>query len=106
MQRFAEILGREASVPEPLDDVANQYCATKFRRHNHNREGLSKCVEVMLKRDSNADAELVVTPLQLISQVTSLPVWRESQYSEKTNRYLDFRAIELCSRFDKGGGSI
>jgi hypothetical protein len=75
---LAQVLDREASVLEPLDGVADQYCAKKLRGHNHNRafeeasEGLLKCVEAMLKRDRNADAEWVVMPrfpLQLVSAV-------------------------------------
>lgn len=60
---LAEVLDKEASLQEPLDEIADQYCARKVDRHNHNkafeevREGLLKCVEAMLKRDRNADVE-------------------------------------------------
>ncbi len=75
---LAEVLDKEASLQEPLDGIADQYCARKVDRHNHNkafeeaREGLLKCVEAMLKRDRNADAEWTVIPrlpLQLVSAV-------------------------------------
>ncbi len=75
---LAEVLDKEASLLEPLDGIADQYCARKVHRHNHNkafeeaREGLLKCVEAMLKRDRNADAEWTVIPrlsLQLVSAV-------------------------------------
>ena len=71
---FTEILNREVSVPEPLDDIANQYYATKSRRHNYKREALWKCVKVVLKRDSNTDAKWMVTPLQLISEEENLRI--------------------------------
>jgi hypothetical protein len=75
---LAEVLDKEASLLEPLDGIADQYCARKLHGHNHNRafeeakEGLLKCVEAILKRDRNADAEWVVmprVPLQLVSEV-------------------------------------
>ena len=75
---LAKILDKEASLQEPLDGIADQYWARKVDRHNHNRafeearEGLLKCVEAMLKRDRNADAEWMVIPrlpLQLVSAV-------------------------------------
>ncbi len=75
---LAEILDKEASLLEPLDGVADQYCVKKIHGYNHNkafeeaREGLLKCVEAMLKRDRNADSDWVVTPrlpLQLVSAV-------------------------------------
>ncbi len=43
---LAEVLDKEASLLEPLDGIADQYCTRKFHRHNHNkafeeaREGL------------------------------------------------------------------
>jgi len=63
-----EVLDKEASLLESLDGIADQYCARKVYRHNHNkafeeaREGLLKCVEAMLRRDRNADAEWTVVP--------------------------------------------
>ena len=50
MRLFTEILDKEALVPGPLEDVVNQYCAIRFRRYNHNREGLLKCEKVMILR--------------------------------------------------------
>ena len=73
---LVEVLDKEASLLEPLDGVADQYCARKLDGHNHNRafeearKGFLKCVEAMLKRDRNADAEWMViprSPLQLVS---------------------------------------
>jgi hypothetical protein len=64
---LAEVLDKEASLLEPLDGVVDQYCARKLHGHNHNRafeearEGLLQCVEAMLKRDRNADAEITST---------------------------------------------
>ncbi len=75
---LAEVLNKEASLLEPLDSIADQYCTRKVHRHNHNkafeeaREGLLKCVEVMLKKDRNTDADWTViprSPLQLVSAV-------------------------------------
>lgn len=75
---LTQVLNKEASVLEPLNGAADQYCAKKLREHNHNKafeeatEGFLKCVEAMLKRDRNADAEWVVMPrfpLQLVSAV-------------------------------------
>ena len=75
---LAEVLDKEVSLLESLDGIADQYCARKVDRHNHNkafegaREGLLKCVEAMLKRDKNAGAEWTVIPrlpLQLVSAV-------------------------------------
>jgi len=73
-----EVLDKEALLLEPLDGIIDQYYTRKVHRHNHNkafkeaREGLLKCVEVILKRDRNADAEWTVIPrlpLQLVSAV-------------------------------------
>lgn len=73
---LVKVLDKEASLLEPLDGVADQYCARKLDGHNHNkafeeaREGFLKCVEAMLRRDRNADAEWMVIPrlpLQLVS---------------------------------------
>jgi len=75
---LAKILDKEASLLEPLDGIANQYCARKVDRHNHNKafekakEDLLKCVEAMLKRDRNVDVEWTIIsrfPLQLVSAV-------------------------------------
>ena len=75
---LAVILDKEASLLEPLDGIADQYCTKKVHRQNHNkafeeaRESLLKCVETMLKRDRNADAKWTVIPrlsLQLVSAV-------------------------------------
>ncbi len=75
---LTEVLNKEVLLQEPLDRITDQYCARKVDRHNHNkafeeaREGLLKCVEAMLKRDRNADAEWTVIPrlpLQLVSAV-------------------------------------
>ncbi len=75
---LAEVLDKEASLLEPLDGIVDQYCTRKVHRHNHNkafeeaREGLLKCVEAMLKKDRNADADWTViprSPLQLVSAV-------------------------------------
>lgn len=65
---LVKVLDKEASLLEPLDGVADQYCARKLDGHNHNkayeeaRERFLKCVEAMLKRDRNADAEWMVIP--------------------------------------------
>ena len=70
---LTEVLDKEVSLLEPLDGIADQYCARKVDRHNHNkafeeaREGLLKCVEAMLKRDRNADAEWTVIPRLITS---------------------------------------
>ena len=75
---LAKILDKEASLLKSLDGIAYQYCIEKVHRHNHNKafeeakESLLKCVEAMLKRDRNADAEWTVIsrlPLQLVSAV-------------------------------------
>lgn len=75
---LTEVLDKDASLLEPLDGVADQYCARKLLGQDHNkafedaREGLLKSVEAMLKRDRNADAEWTVIPrlpLQLVSAV-------------------------------------
>ncbi len=75
---LTEVLNKEVLLQEPLDRIADQYYARKVDRHNHNkafeeaREGLLKCVEVILKRDRNADTEWTVIPrlpLQLVSAV-------------------------------------
>jgi len=66
VQLLMEVLDKEASLLQPLDGVADQYCAGKLHEHDHNsafkeaREGLLKCVETMLKSDRNDDAEWVV----------------------------------------------
>ncbi len=75
---LAEVLNKEALLLESLDSITDQYYARKVYRHNHNkafeeaREGLLKCVEAILKRDKNADAEWTVIPrlpLQLVSAI-------------------------------------
>ena len=69
---LTEVLDKEASLLESLDGIADQYCARKVDRHNHNKafeeakEGFLKCVEAMLKRDRNADAEWTVIPRLLL----------------------------------------
>lgn len=73
---LAAVLDKEVPLLEPLDGVADQYCANKVYGHNHNAafegatEGLKKCVEAMLSGDGNADSEWTVIPsssLQLVS---------------------------------------
>jgi len=65
---LAEILDKDASILEPLDGFADQYCARKLQGQDHNRafedarKGLLKSVEAMLKRDRNTDAEWMVIP--------------------------------------------
>lgn len=75
---LVEVLDKEASLLEPPDGVADQYCTKKIEGHNHNRayegarEGLLKCVEAMLNGDRNADSEWMVIPrlsLQLVNAV-------------------------------------
>ena len=68
VQLLTEVLDIEVSLLEPQDGTADQYCVGKVHGHNHNRafeearERLLKCVEAMLKRDMNADAEWMVIP--------------------------------------------
>lgn len=70
VQLLADVLDKEASLLESLDGMADQYCARKLHGQDHNRafeearEGLLNCVEAILKRDRNADAdaEWVVMP--------------------------------------------
>jgi hypothetical protein len=78
IQLLAKILDKEALLLESLDGIANQYCAKKVHRHNHNkafeeaREGLLKCVKTMLKKDRNANVEWTIIsrlPLQLVSAI-------------------------------------
>ena len=78
VQLLVEVLDKEASLLESLDGTTDQYCARKVHGHKHNRafeevrEGLLECVEAMLKRDRNAEAEWKVIPrlpLQLVSAV-------------------------------------
>jgi hypothetical protein len=66
VQLLVEVLNKEASLLEPLDGLADQYCSRKIHQYNHNKafeeaiEGLSKYVEATLKRDKNTDAEWTV----------------------------------------------
>ncbi len=65
---LAKVLNKDASLLELLDGVADQYCAKKLLKQDHNKafedikEGLLKCVEAMLKRDKNADVEWTMIP--------------------------------------------
>jgi len=65
---LAEVLDKEALLLASLDGTADPYCALRVHRHNHNkafeeaREDFLKCVETILKRDRNADAEWTVIP--------------------------------------------
>ncbi len=60
---LTEVLNKEVLLQEPLDRIIDQYYARKVDRYNYNkafeeaREGLLKYVEVILKRDRNANAE-------------------------------------------------
>ena len=69
---LSEVLDKNALLLESLDGIADQYYARKVHRHNHNKafekakEGLLKCVQAMLKRDRNADAEWTVIPRSLL----------------------------------------
>lgn len=60
---LAEILDKEASLLRTLDGVADQYCARKVRRYDHNRafeevrEELSKSVKVILEKDRSVNAD-------------------------------------------------
>ena len=60
---LAKILDKEALLLKFLNNIADQYCIRKVRRHNHHkafekvREDLLKCVKIILKRNRNADVE-------------------------------------------------
>lgn len=70
---LVEVLDKEVSLLEPLDGVADQYCARKLHGHNHSRafeearEGFLKCMEAMLERDRNADADAEWTVVHRIT---------------------------------------